>query len=47
MSTVGDTAPRSIREIDGWGVPVRLASSRWVSPARRRAMLRIRAAFTL
>src|SRR5213080_3525374 len=45
VSTVGDPRLRSMREMDGWGIPDRRASSRWESPARRRAMFRIRAAF--
>jgi hypothetical protein len=32
--------------IAGWGIPVRVASARWVSPARRRASRRVLAAST-
>ena len=40
VSTRGTTVPRSIRAIAGCGIPVRVASARWVSPARRRASRR-------
>lgn len=46
MSTLGDTTPRSIFEIDGCGIRDLCASSRCVRPTRRRAIVRIRAAST-
>jgi len=35
--TVGDTLPCSRRAIVGWLVPTLLASSAWLTPARRLA----------